>query len=158
MTIARITLLCAGVLLVFTPPPVQTQKTNRDVPAQKVQALREIELLPPAEFDHEYTGKLTIVRTTQDGVRAVCPQLRSDRPAIGCSQRMLNGETCTVTIADDVILQGYGWTYDLVLRHELGHCNGWRHDEQGKTVQNKKLEGWCVVDPGLWMCREQLEK
>jgi hypothetical protein len=30
-------------------------------------------------------------------------------------------------------------------------------ENEGKIPQ-KKLEGWCVVDPSLWMCREQLEK
>jgi hypothetical protein len=25
-------------------------------------------------------------------------------------------------------LNRLGWDYNIVLRHELGHCNGWHHN------------------------------
>jgi hypothetical protein len=33
---------------------------------------------------------------------------------------------CTIWIVTDAELRGYD--YDIVLRHELDHCNGWQHD------------------------------
>ena len=30
-------------------------------------------------------------------------------------------------LTDDELAQR-GWDYNIVLRHEIGHCNGWHHD------------------------------
>jgi hypothetical protein len=111
-------------------PPEPYRQQDPQWNAKWIEALREIELLPPVEFDREYTGILTIKRGTQDDVRAMCPQAGPERPALGCAIRMLNGDTCTVIIANDVILQAHGWTYELALRHERSHCNRWRHSEK----------------------------
>jgi hypothetical protein len=86
-------------------------------------------------------------------------RLFPDHRAVGCSQAKLTPpRKCTVWIMTDEELRKAGWDYNIVLRHEIGHCNGWRHDEDGKTIETdpqkpKNPQGWCVVDPSLWMCR-----
>jgi hypothetical protein len=41
----------------------------------------------------------------------------------------LDGATCTVYIANDITLQAAAWSYEFILRHEIGHCNGWKHSD-----------------------------
>jgi hypothetical protein len=90
----------------------------------------QIEYLPPKEFDHEYReGLVRINRGTQR-----CPILKSGPiPSLGCAGRILHQETnleaCTIWIANDDLLRERGVNFETVLRHEIGHCNGWHHDK-----------------------------
>lgn len=84
--------------------------------------------LPPAEFDHEYTGKLTVLK--EDNyvfIRHVC---RDNPDAIACSYRTYNsisGETLSC-----LILLGPAAQDDpRAMRHEIGHCQGWTNDHPG---------------------------
>ena len=51
---------------------------------------------------------------------------------VGCAIRVADGAECLIVVGDDNILSGVG-VYDskIVLRHELGHCNGWSGDHAG---------------------------
>ena len=85
--------------------------------------------LPPPQFDRPYEGELKIVRGTQADLRAACPSsFKLGNHAIGCMQLHLQGMPCIIYILNDIGLQAIGWDYDIVLRHERGHCNGWKHD------------------------------
>jgi hypothetical protein len=92
--------------------------------------------LPPEEFDRPYQGILTITRGNAEVMQKECP--KTPFPiALGCARRAtLNGEpyTCRVWVVEDSILQPTGWTYEIVLRHEVGHCNGWPGDHAGMRV------------------------
>jgi len=77
-------------------------------------------LLPPAEYDYHYEGILFVHRAPMDKMdcnpkRLACAKVWQDKPI------------CSIWIASDDDLKRYGYDYDIVLRHELGHCNGWRH-------------------------------
>lgn len=99
-----------------------------DLTPEVVEAFRKAEILAPPEFDNKpYTGLLKINRTNEAGVRAVCPGIAY---AIACAHRLLDGDSCIVTIAYDNILQYHGWDYELALRHELSHCLGWVHKKK----------------------------
>src|SRR5262245_11782590 len=89
---------------------------------------------PPPRYDpllHPYNGKLTIRRITVKEAGKLCAhQLRPDDRGLGCTTPptdLSNG--CEVRIVTDAELKehGRGLTYDDVLRHEVAHCNGWRH-------------------------------
>jgi hypothetical protein len=51
--------------------------------------------------------------------------------ALGCTirfQHTVTGEwKCYLCIAPDVELRKWRVTADQIRRHEIGHCNGWRH-------------------------------
>ena len=134
MTICKITLLCAAALLLTA------------------------QVIPPAQYDHDYNGDLTVIRTTRAQVAQACRSMLVPGRALplGCA-KFTGVNKCTVWIATDDELQG--WNYSLVLRHEVGHCNGWKHDEHGKTITpqviQRRLEEWCENDPYLLMCNEQ---
>jgi hypothetical protein len=89
-----------------------------------------LRLVPPQEYDHEYTGTLRIIRTTQTGVWMACQdKFKSVDQAIGCADaKLTEPRACVIWIVNDSVLEKLGWDYDIVFRHERGHCNGWRHD------------------------------
>jgi hypothetical protein len=79
--------------------------------------------LPPIEFDHEYTGKLTVLK--EDNyvfIRYVC---RDDPTAIACTYRTYDSVTGE-TISCLILLGPAVHHDDRAFRHERGHCLGWR--------------------------------
>jgi hypothetical protein len=38
------------------------------------------------------------------------------------------------------VLERHGLDFETVYRHERGHCNGYRHDEAGKTITTTPQE------------------
>ncbi|RWL14895.1 MAG: hypothetical protein EOR57_31610 [Mesorhizobium sp.] len=84
---------------------------------------------PPARFDNAYTGKLTVIKLPQKQVVTACAKLfasykvaaKSSFTQRGCAA--ITGKTsCTVIVIDKPYALA---TPKAVLRHELGHCNGW---------------------------------
>lgn len=70
---------------------------------------------PPAEYDHPYEGSVSITRMDEDTIFSKCD-------SIGCSWR---GTPCIIYIANADVLKIYEVDEYEVLRHEMGHCNGW---------------------------------
>src|SRR5262249_47462189 len=84
--------------------------------------------LPPEEFDHEYHGTLTVFPII-DPTMLNFP--RGCRTTVSCAYRDWRGpNTCAIWIADREEIERQGYSYDLVYRHEIGHCNGWHHNKQ----------------------------
>jgi hypothetical protein len=81
---------------------------------------------PPARFDHAYSGKLTVHRLPQKQVAKVCTKVVGAFALNrhGCSTGDRAGR-CTVWIVDRTYMRA---TPLSVLRHEIGHCNGWPAD------------------------------
>ena len=94
----------------------------------------KLPFLPPLEYDHPYAGEIIINRVGPEvGVALSCPTAGFPAGrAIACNQRRLGPkERCEIFIASDSIIASVGLTYEIVLRHEIGHCNGWSGDHQG---------------------------
>jgi hypothetical protein len=74
---------------------------------------------------------------------AVCPKT-SFPTTLGCAIHdtrrapddsvAMPATECLVVIATDEILKLYGFTYEIVRRHELGHCNGWPGSHVGARI------------------------
>jgi hypothetical protein len=72
--------------------------------------------------------------------------------ALGCTRLWAGPPSrCVVAIAPDDELMG--WDYRYVLRHEIGHCNGWKHLPSPPATLNRNLEQWCKESPALLICR-----
>lgn len=116
-------------------------------------------LMPPAEYDHPYAGRLTVTRVdSQAKVRELCTnaQFHPQVGALACSRRV--DSDCFIIIApDDVILKA-GFPPDVIKRHEIAHCNGWSGEHKDAYSHEDYLEG-CV----RWLrvsetdCRESLK-
>jgi len=86
-------------------------------------------ILPPVEYDHDYDGDLTIKMVDSiEELRALC---KVDAPQmLACS--MHNSRSCLIIMVKDEVTRTRGWTTGLLLRHEIGHCNGWGGDHAGE--------------------------
>src|SRR5262249_61142038 len=105
---------------VLRPPPSQYDNLTKP-------PLPRGAILPPADYDHEYTGKLDIVKV-QDGeqVRALCPDaFPNGGYPIACAQ--VRSNSSTIVITPEEIIKRHGYTLEAVLRYERAHCNGFRH-------------------------------
>lgn len=102
----------------------------------------ERRVLPPIEHDHPYAGKLKLIRVkTEKEVSALCPAT-TFRYKLGCAYPAT--QSCRVIIVGDGVLEKAGYTYETVLRHELGHCNGWGGDHWGARVAPTPAEAKLV--------------
>jgi hypothetical protein len=84
---------------------------------------------PPARYDHQYQGNLTVQYLPQKQVVAACERLfikykvkaKASMTQRGCAATTAKG-SCTVIVIDKPYALA---TPKAVLRHERGHCNGW---------------------------------
>jgi len=92
--------------------------------------------LPPPEYDHPYDKELTIVDNVNwETIQKVCGPIYANAPSgsilTGCAH--IYPDHCLIYIAEPRTMQTASLvyhstvrdTYDRVLRHEIGHCNGW---------------------------------
>jgi len=84
----------------------------------------QAKVLPPKEFDHPFDGRTELSRVTQAEINRICPNPGQRKYACG---GLRPDGICVVWIVDDDGLDLSGYDYDVILRHEIGHCNGWHH-------------------------------
>jgi hypothetical protein len=109
---------------VIPPPLLPATKENKE-------AFRQKRILPPLEFDKPYTGYLLVVPLTKGEMAEKCP--KTIYPiTLACSFRNFTGpDTCKIYIISDRVIEEAGWTREIVMRHELAHCEGWLADHKG---------------------------
>ena len=142
MTIAKISFVCAVALLLngcgydlgleqrtfeahFIPPDPRynIMPKKKQPPA-----------LPPAQYDHDYDGTLDLRRADSAKMNELCANVRQHgSQVLGCTTFVayLPPKLCIVYILNDDELDLAGWDYDVIWRHERGHCNGGHHDAAG---------------------------
>ena len=88
--------------------------------------------LPPPKYSN-YKGEYQILRASIYWITMICQNsLKYEhQEAVGCVRAQ--GTKCIVLIALDEQLKERGWDYDIVLKHELGHCAGGKHDAEGQN-------------------------
>jgi hypothetical protein len=96
-------------------------------------------LEPPPQYDFPFKGKLYLsAENDLEAMALVCGIPRSRRPVHGCAQIQgwLFGPSgmgapkwgeCIIFIAKRKLVEDFFGDYDMVIRHERAHCNGWRH-------------------------------
>jgi hypothetical protein len=83
--------------------------------------------LPPVEYDRPYDGTLTVLGAgNQEQTQAACGW---PRPVLACSYH--SGRECTIIHAREDYIVQFKTTLNIVMRHEIGHCNGWPGDHPG---------------------------
>lgn len=102
------------------PPIVRLGK----VPASRVGE----RTLPPPEYDHHYEGHL-ILKLVDSHLEllTLCEKQRQPN-TLACARRAVDGERCWVFMLSDEQIRKRGYTTEILLRHEIGHCNGWPGD------------------------------
>jgi hypothetical protein len=112
---------------------LQIQRELQQAPQQRVIYNSRTPLLPPEEYDHPYTGpSLKITVHTTEELREICyvykqqwPNMKS--PPVACTDRWPDGR-CHVHMNSPEVLKSLGTSWDVILRHEIAHCNGWPGD------------------------------
>jgi hypothetical protein len=80
--------------------------------------------IPPPEFDQAYKGELVIVdNLDEETIRKMC---RVSRFVVGCRVEE-DSKRCVIALATPHLVEQGGYTIERLLRHEIAHCNGWRH-------------------------------
>jgi hypothetical protein len=70
---------------------------------------------PPARFDYPYKGELIVRWVNDQRIREDC----TDISEVACVT-FHSPERCNVTFNVRYMID-----YDIIMRHEQGHCNGW---------------------------------
>jgi hypothetical protein len=91
-------------------------------------------ILPPVEYDHPYNGKLTVAIVNKEQMARLCPKASLYPIRLACAYPYETMSMCQIVMITDDIIAAAGLTPKIVLRHELGHCNGWHNDHRGARV------------------------
>lgn len=70
--------------------------------------------LPPREYDHPYYGKLDVQIVTASRARELCPRF-----GVACVVEQ-SPSLCIIVVNGE-----YARWLARIVRHEVGHCNGW---------------------------------
>jgi hypothetical protein len=92
------------------------------------QVMQGDRILPPKEYDKPYTDGFLVIRQgeTMQEMTRFCPmQPPFGYPRLACSYQYAKSAGCVVFVATDDMIKSYGIDPTAVMRHELGHCNGW---------------------------------
>jgi hypothetical protein len=125
--------------------PINKTYTPQQPPAQNITIVpmkpvlpppspppRQSKIFPPEEYDHYYEGDLTIrIVPTIEALRDVCGSFYPRM--LACAIRY--PKNCVIYMVEDEVMRKEGWTTGLLLRHEIGHCNGWPgHHPDQRTI------------------------
>jgi hypothetical protein len=111
--------------------PVPLPRPRPTIPDEKVD--RQGLILPPIEYDHPFDGEVRVVRREQEYPNFAFCKMSHANP-IGCTKWKPKNGVCLIYIATDDILARYDMRYNDVLRHEVGHCNGWANHEGARPA------------------------
>ncbi len=82
---------------------------------------------PPSHYDHEYAGKLFI--SAENALPNLA--LACGLPTLSCTQvpgtHGLASDECLILLPKRDIWDKTGISFEDLKRHEIAHCNGWRH-------------------------------
>ena len=91
-------------------------------------------VVPPAAFDRPFEGRLITIRAKNlEELREACRWPALPALALGCAN-YVSSSICAVTMASDEVIEAAGYTAEIVLRHEVAHCNGWPKDHAGSRL------------------------
>jgi hypothetical protein len=98
--------------------PYPYELTNDDMWALRTK-MQMLKLLPPVEYDHPFAGDLYIV----DGKGKCITDI-----SIACADP--HDTWCLISYEKERVVRS-PMTINLVIRHEIAHCNGWPGDHRG---------------------------
>jgi hypothetical protein len=95
--------------------------------------------LPPAKYDHPYTGMLiTMVVDSKKQLHDLCRDVVLADDALGCGNLWPGLDMCAIVVLSDELVRAAGHEPHVVLRHEIGHCS---------PTENEHATGLSVCGP-----------
>jgi hypothetical protein len=134
-------------LLLATGPAYAGQRPHAIVANPRIVTLIKAALYPPLEYDKPYDGELEIqfFSSSEDVVRA-CSQ--SDT---ACTFLSADHKKCRIMMGTEDVIRRNGFTYAFTLRHELAHCNGWKHPKKEGERTVKIGSRWDEAEGAKWL-------
>ena len=106
-------------------------------------------MLPPPKYDKPYEGELEIVFfSNSEDIKKVCPDLHTET---ACSSHSDDLKKCRIHIGTEDMIKRIGGAYAFTLRHELAHCNGWKHPNTTDGRRFKVGETWDAAEGAKWV-------
>ena len=106
-------------------------------------------LFPPPKYDKPYEGELEIIFFSDaEDLERVCklgPKVNA------CAIRSLDHKKCWIFASSEELMKRKGSNYAFMLRHELAHCNGWKHPEDTNGRKFEVGEKWNEAEGGIWL-------
>src|SRR5262249_24629252 len=91
--------------------------------------LQMLKTLPPVEYDHPYAGDLYIL----DGKSRCTTDIN-----IACAEP--HDTWCLISYQKEQVIR-WSWTINLVIKHEIAHCNGWSGHHEGARLYEAGTTG-----------------
>jgi hypothetical protein len=111
-----------------------------------------IALMPPSKYDKPYDGELEIrLFSNAADVQQACKIMDGVGSDTGCARVPGDHKRCWLYLASEDLTKREGRNYALLLRHELAHCNGWKHPP---TTEGRKFnigDKWDEAEGGKWI-------
>ena len=106
-------------------------------------------LMPPPKYDKPYEGDLEIqFFTNSEDIAVVCKDSHSEA---ACAAYANDLKTCRIHILTEDALKRKGFAYNFALRHELAHCNGWKHPEDTNGRKFNVGDNWDEAEGAKWV-------
>jgi hypothetical protein len=103
---------------------------------------------PPPKYDVPYTGELEIVFFSHsDDLKKAC----SGSSDYACARPFSDLKKCIIFTLTEDGLKRKGNTYNFSMRHELAHCNGWKHSPTLGGRHFSLGEKWDEAEGGKWI-------
>src|SRR5262245_25145683 len=90
--------------------------------------------LPPLQYDHPFDGNIEIIiyNNSEELKAAGCSGANPGACARVWAPRLVGGARwCVIKKLPDPMLRATFQPPDIVMRHEIGHCNSWPGDHEG---------------------------
>src|SRR5262249_52979859 len=69
----------------------------------------------------------------------------------GCAAKSLDLKKCSIFASSEELAKSKGRNFALMLRHELAHCNGWKHPEDTNGRSFNVGAKWEEAEVGTWI-------
>jgi hypothetical protein len=89
-------------------------------------------IMPPFEYDKPFEGKLIVTEVpNKEEVRIECGL---PEPKLACAFPRPHKNECEIIVAPEEHILRDGYLPAIVMRHEIGHCNGWSEKHEHSRV------------------------
>src|SRR5262249_30722369 len=94
-------------------------------------------LAPPPRYDKPYEGHLAIKLFASFADLQIACKGAAGGEVGACAGWSRDRKTCMISAMSEQLAKHEGRNYAFMLRHELAHCNGWKH---AFTYTDRKLK------------------
>jgi hypothetical protein len=146
-------LLTAGIaaLSVLASAAQAGQRVVVDKP-RTVARIIQGSLMPPPQYDKPYDGELEIrLFSTPADLEGACKDINTKA---ACTYPSLDHKRCIIHMGTEELIKRKGGSYAFSLRHELAHCNGWKHPNSLEGEHFKIGQKWDKAEGAKWIAAD----